>query len=175
MSFLDKPISSFFSLGANRAIGEIRGYITITESTTDSLEITQQPVQRGAMIADHSFLKPVTFSAQIQFAPGILGNIADLYQDLIDLQATRQPFTITTPTRIYKNMLFQTLTKVTDKKTENVLAINASFTQILIVSVSVGLIPRIVQKNPGATGGTEQAGRKSALLTLKQGIGAAFQ
>lgn len=175
MSFLDKPIASFFSLGSNRAIDEITGYITISENTTDSLEITQQPIQEGAMITDHSFLKPVTFSAQIQFAPGLFGNLSDLYDDLLELQSDREPFTITTPTRIYKNMLFQTLSKVTDKRTENVLLINATFLQIIIVSVSVTLVPRIKQKLPGATGGIEKAGRKSALLTLKQGIGAAFR
>ena len=41
------------------------GYVTITESSIDALEITQQPVQQGASIADHAFKKPGTLTIQI--------------------------------------------------------------------------------------------------------------
>lgn len=177
MSFLT-PIMSFLS-PKTRSIQDITGFITITESTTDSLEITQQPVQQGAMISDHAFSKPTAFSAQIQFSPagilsglsgGLAGNLAPVYKKLLDLQKLLVPFTIVTPKRIYKNMLFATLSETTDKKTENVLAISAAFTQVVIVSVSTVVVPRSQLKKPGSNGGTQQAGKKSALLTGASGI-----
>lgn len=180
MGFLPLPIASFFSLGTERSIDTITGYITISENTVDSLEITQQPVQQGASIADHSFKKPVSFSAQIQAKPG-LGTalldtfsgdaLSELYEKFLDLQDAREPFTITTPKRVYESMLFKTLSLTTDKRTENVLAISATFEEVILVSVTTTLVPRIKQKNPGLTGGIANVGKKSALLSLKQGIG----
>jgi hypothetical protein len=70
-----------------------------------------------------------------------------------------------TPKRIYKDMLFATISQTTDKKTENVLSISASFTQVVIVAVSTVVVPRSQQRNPGKTGATQNAGKKSALLT----------
>lgn len=169
MGFLDQPLE-FLIFGNPRQIATISGYITVGESTTDSLEITQQPVQQGAMIADHAFNKPTTFSAQLQFVPTLFTSLKSIYQNLIDLQATREPFTIATPKRIYKDMLFQTLSQTTDKRTENVLSVNATFQQIIIVNISVVQVPRIRQQNAGRTGATENAGKKSAALTLFQGV-----
>lgn len=207
MSFLDLPIISLLFKN-KRSIATISGYITVSESTKDELEITQQPVQQGAMISDHAFSKPTILSMQIQFdrtntlaaiasgvgsfvgnrlggaLGGVVGSLggaaigalsgdvlAQTYKKLLDLQSSREPFDISTPKRIYKSMLFQSLALVTDKKTENVLSISATFQQVIIVKVSTTTVSRLLQKVPGVTGATEAAGKKSALLTLKEGIG----
>lgn len=179
MSFLSQPLT-LFSIGPKRSFAGISGYVVIQENTTDALEITQQPVQQGAMIADHAFKKPVNFSIQMSFADniGLLTadkSLAQIYQSLLDLQVTFEPFDIVTPKRTYHNMLLQAIGQTTDKKTENCLAINATFQEVIIVSVATTTVPRSKQKSPGRTGATANAGKKSALLTLKEGIGAAFK
>lgn len=174
MGFLVQP-QTFFSIGPKRSFGGISGYVTITENAVDQLEITQQPVQQGAMIADHAFKKPVSFQIQMLFEFNLLKPLADIYQSLLDLQNMREVFNCVTPKRTYYNMLFASLGQTTDKKTENCLAISATFQEVIIVSVSTTIVPRSLLRDPAATSGTANVGKKSALLTLTQGIGAAFR
>lgn len=169
MSIVDEPLQNVL-IRPKRSIGGIAVQVIVTENTTDTLIVTKQPVQQGASIGDHSFLEPTVFSHAIYFAaPGLLGNndsLAATYTKLRDLQASGQPFDIVTPKRIYKSMLMTTLTEMTDKLTENCLAIHASYQQVILVPVSAVVVARIDQKSPAATGGTENAGTKqSALVT----------
>lgn len=194
MSILS-PALDFFSIGPTRSFSGISGYVTIQESTTDALEITQQPIQLGASIADHAFKKPVNLTIQMQFTEGSpllnstglgLGGLGSLigigqslrqiYESLLKLQvpdppAVITPFTVSTLKRSYKNMLLVTLGLTTDKKTENVLAINASFQECIIVPIGRGDIPRSLLKTPALNLSTQNVGKKSALLSLAQGIG----
>lgn len=188
MSFLS-PALSFFSIGQTRSFAGISGYVTINESTTDSLEITQQPVQQGASIADHAFKKPVSLSIQMQFSDGagsILGNggfgglaslvglgqsLKQVYQALLELQTPKPPalitpFTVTTLKRVYPNMLLVTLGCTTDKRTESVLAINATFEEVIIVPIGRADIPRSLLKTPKNNLATQAAGNKSFLKGL---------
>lgn len=175
MGFLSVPIGISSLFPNNRKIGTINVNVVINESTNDTLTITKQPVQQGASITDHAYKEPTTFSMSIYFRDNLTTSLSKLYQNLLDLQTSRVPFDVTTPKRIYKNMLFATLGQTTDKNTENTLAIQASFQEVIIVSVSTTTVPRIKQKNAGATGATQNAGKKSALLSLKEGIGGFLQ
>lgn len=170
MSFLSQPIS-LFSIGPSRSFGGIDGYVTITESAVDAIEITQHPVQQGAPIADHAFKKPTGFSIQMLFTDNLTQSLSDIYQKLLDLQLSFVPFACITPKRTYNNMLFASLTNTTDKKTENCLSIAASFQEIIIVPVLTTVVPRSQLKTPGNNGGTQNGGKKSALKSLAQGIG----
>lgn len=171
MSFLSEPIS-LIPIRPARKIGEIDVNVVVTENTNDTLTITKQPVQQGASITDHAYKEPTVFSTQILFRDNLTLSLSKIYQNLLDLQNSRVPFDIITPKRIYRNMLLATLAQTTDKNTENCLAINASFQEIIIVKVSTTQVPRVKQKRPAATGATENAGKKSALQSLKEGIGA---
>lgn len=174
MGFLSEPIS-LIPVRPKRQIGTIDVNVVIQENTNDTLTITKQPVQQGASITDHAYKEPTTFSMQILFRDNISLSLSKLYQNLLDLQESRTPFDVITPKRIYHNMLIAVLTQTTDKNTENCLAINISFQEVILVSVTTAIVPRIKQKNPGATGATENAGKKSALQSLKEGIGALFK
>lgn len=176
MSFLSVPISLSTFFPNNRKLGDITVQTIISESTNDTLTITKQPVQQGASITDHAYKEPTTLQMTMYFRDDRLNffgstTLSEIYQSLIDLQNSREPFDVSTPKRIYKNMLISTLGLTTDKNTENCLAINLSLQEVIIVRVSTTQVPRIKQKNPGATGKTEKAGPKSALLSLKEGIG----
>lgn len=180
MSFLNQPLTQIF-IKPLRKIGDIEINVILHESSNDTLTITKQPVQRGASISDHAYKEPTTLQMTAYFNDnGFLGitlsfdqssRLGSIYQNLLDLQASRIPFDIVTPKRIYRSMLFSVLGLTTDKNTENILAVQMSFQEVIIVSVGTVQVPRRAQKNPGATGKTENAGKKSALLTLKQGIG----
>jgi len=174
MSFLSQPIT-LFSIRPARQFADITGFVTLNESATDVLEITQQPVQQGASISDHAFKKPTAFSATYLFKNNLVTSLADIYSSLLELQTSRIPFDIITPKRIYKNMLLQSLGQTTDKRTEDCLSISAGFQEVIIVNVSTTQVPRSQQKTPGKTGATESAGKKSAALTLKESVTGLFR
>lgn len=145
-----------------RAIGPFSATVTVEEVASDDLEITQHPVQQGATITDHAYLKPATVSIKIMFnaadAP-----LAETYAKLLKLQASREPFDVVTGKRAYKNMLLKSLGQTNDAQTENVLSISAELQEIFIVQVETTTVPpRKQQANPGKTGATENAGQKSA-------------
>ncbi len=190
MGFLPQPITLQSLFGKDRKIGGITVNVVINESTNDTLTITKQPVQQGASMTDHSYKEPTALSMTAHlkdngfftalselnpFGGGAQGSLASLYKDLLDLQATRQPFDIITPKRVYKSMLMATLSVTTDKATENILSVNFSFQEVLIVSVGTTFVERGLQKLPGVTGATEPAGKKSAALSLSEGIGGLFR
>lgn len=175
MSFLTEPISIQTLFGDRRKINDITIDVILNESTTDTLTITKQPVQQGASITDHAYKEPTGFSMSVYFTDGLLTSLSSIYQSLLDLQNSRIPFDVITPKRIYRNMLIATLSQTTDKRTENCLAIQASFQEVIIVKVSTTQVPRVKQKFAGVTGKTEKAGSKSALLSAKEGIGGLFR
>ena len=171
MSFLSQPVTLQSLFGKNRTFGEITVQVVLNESTNDNLIITKHPVQDGASISDHAYKEPTTFSMKVLFQDNLSTDLRTIYQQLLDLQVARKPFDIVTPKRIYRSMLIASLGQVTDKRTENILSITLSFQQVIIVSVqTVQIVPRPRQKNPGATGATQPAGRKSALLKTVEAV-----
>lgn len=160
MSLTEPPIPA--TIVPRRCIGTFYATITIEEVATDELEITQHPVQQGAAITDHAYLKPATVDIRVWFndenAP-----LAETYEKLRQLQANREPFDVVTGKRSYKNMLVKSLSQTNDLATENVLAIRARLQEVFITAVEVVSVPeRKKQKKPGKTGATENAGQKKA-------------
>lgn len=174
MSFLSVPVSiTALIFGSNkRKIGDVEVDVVMSESTNDTLTITKQPVQQGASITDHAYKEPTVLTMTAFFRDNISKSLSKIYQELLELQESRVPVSVYTPKRVYPNMLIASLGQTTDPKTENCLALTFSFQEIIVVPVTTTQVPRIRQRNPGATGKTEKAGKKSALLTLKEGIGA---
>ncbi len=171
MSFLNEPLS-LFTIPPVRSFGGISGYVTIKESTTDSLTITKQPIQQGAAITDHAFKNPILFSVQMLFKFNLTQSLAQTYQSLISLQNSLTPFTCVTPKRTYRNMLFASLGQTTDKVTENCLAITASFEQAIIVSVGKTVLPASQLANPASNAAIQNVGKKQSFLyTGSQAIG----
>ncbi len=174
MSFLSEPIT-LIPVKPVRKIGTISVNVVVSENTNDTLTITKQPVQQGASITDHAYKEPTVFSHTIYFRDNLSLSLSKIYQNLLDLQVSRVPFDIITPKRIYHNMLMASLGQTTDKNTENCLAINASYQEIIIVPITTTTVPRTQQKNPGTTGATQNAGKKSALLSAKEAVVGIFK
>lgn len=164
MSFLSEPIQNIL-IQPKRQIDSISIDVTISENSNDSLEITKQPLQIGAMASDHAFKKPNTLAMQASWRSNTLGvSLADIYQRLLNLQNKLAPFTIITPKRVYKDMMFSSMSVLTDKNTENVLMVSMQFENIIMVPVSPTSVDRAALANPGSNGGTQPAGQKNSVL-----------
>lgn len=143
-----------------RSIGGIIPDVTVEETHSDEMEITQHPVQQGAAISDHAYKKPMSLKMSVMFGKD---DINITYQKLLDLQNKAQLIDVITGKRSYKNMILKSLAVTTNKDTNSILSVTAELTEVIIVSVTVTNVPaRTKQKNAGKTGATEKAGSKQA-------------
>lgn len=151
-----------------RRIGYFEATVTLEEGSQDELEITQHPVQDGAVITDHAYKKPVTLSVNAQYSPAFTGiPIDEMYRRLLLLQSNRIPMDVVTGKRVYKNMLIKSLSETTDKQTSQVLNLTFSLQEIIVTSVVVVTVPataidRSKQEDAGRTGATQNGGIKKA-------------
>lgn len=184
-----------------RGLGPFVAQVTLEERHVDDLAITDHPVETGATISDHAYMRPseVTIRCGWSESPkgdgdgggifsggGLDGGLTsetsgsavgaprEMYQNLLELQKSRVPFEIFTGKRIYQNMLVKSLAVTTDKDTENVLLVTAVCREVILVStqvVSVGA-PADEQAEPESTQATSEQGQKSAGDGAKYDAGA---
>jgi len=186
MSFIQSQINLSFFFGAKRTIQDIAVDCIISEDTTDTLTITKQPVQTGAAITDHSFLEPVILNMQILQQVGnpvsqLLGTFSgyglqQLYDTFIQLQKLRTPFTVSTPKRIYDDMLISSLKLHTDKETENILSLYLSFQQVFFVSVGTIFTQKQLLKTPQKNQGVKKTGKQALVSdSITSGVEIPFE
>jgi hypothetical protein len=126
-----------------RNIGGFIADVTVRESHTDELAITEHPVEQGAAITDHSYKRPARVTIEAAWSNSSLqagGNplyVTEIYNLFLLMQANRSPFSIITGKRIYTNMLAIRVGVVTDERTENALFMNVECQQILIAQTQV--------------------------------------
>lgn len=137
---------------AGRNICGIIPDCTIEERHLDALEITEEPVEQGASVSDHAYRKPFELVLRVAWTDsksigqvvgslitqgGLPTNIKDVYTQLQALQQCLQPFSIVTGKRNYDSMLMRSLQVITDKQSENILSVEATFREVIIVSTKV--------------------------------------
>lgn len=142
----------FFKKG--NYIQDIELDIIITESATATARLTENPVEHGANVNDHIIIEPMTFTVD-----GVISNISsstigqftqvptifnqnnskakEVWNDLLELQASRQPFTLVQGLREYQNVVILSLSENQDKDTSNGLFFTATMKEL----VFVGTIP----------------------------------
>jgi hypothetical protein len=147
-----------------RRIGSFYATVTLEETGTDEMEITQHPVQYGAAITDHAYKQPVTLSINCQSKRASTGvSVAEMYRKLRELQSSAIPMDVVTGKRIYKNMLIKTLSETTDNATGDILNVSLSLTEVILVGVVTVEVPDAeLQANPEQTNATEKTGTKQA-------------
>ena len=150
-----------------RSLGGLYPDVVIEETHEDSLEITEHPVEQGAAVSDHAYLKPVvvTIRGGVSDAKDSGGDRPSLefYEKLRDLQARREPFDIITGKRAYKNMLLESLSVTSDADTELSLIFTAQCREVIIVSAQAASVPpRSRHAYPGKTGGISERGSQQA-------------
>lgn len=158
------------TIAPKRALGPLTLQCVLEESHTDDLEITEHPVEQGASINDHAYKKPAElvlrggWSNSSNSAGGSEEYVREMYAQLLELQAAREPFDVVTGKRAYKNMLLQSLSTTTDQKNESTLLINATLKQVILVETQATTMPpRKAQRNPGKTGGVTDKGTKQPI------------
>lgn len=178
-------MASFFdllSLTPKSKIGAVEIQASLEEVLTDTLELTEHPIEQGASVTDHSYKKPsevvITCGWNNSSIDGLLATsknivasffsggatsaadyIAGVYSQLLSLQESRIPFDITTSKRQYTNMLITGLQATTDQKTAQVLMVQATCKQIIIVQTQTTTMPPAsAQANPAKTGAISNTG-----------------
>jgi hypothetical protein len=148
-----------------RNIGGFIADVTIEETHTDTLEVTEHPVEQGAAVTDHAFVKPANLiikagwsNSSLQ-AGGDPNYVNDTYQDFLDLQASRQPFDIITGKRSYSNMLFTRLTTRSDDANANSMVLECECREIITVNTQTVTVPNANQATPTETGGLSNRGQ----------------
>ena len=174
-----------------RAIGSFVAQVVLEEIHQDTLEITDHPVDQGAVISDHAFKRPSELVVKCAWSnsptvagliDGVVGGlkttisgaqsllsgnsenqVRDIYDKLLKLQESRVPFDVFTGKRIYTNMLVQSLSVTTDKQSENSLMVTATLRQVLIVATQTLTVaaPASRQTNPSATAPPINSGAKA--------------
>jgi hypothetical protein len=154
--------------GASRSFGTIIPDIVVRETHHDHLTITKHPVEIGAAISDHCYKEPPIVEMECGCSNSTAqseGYVQSVYQEILALQAKRQPFSVSTGKRQYSNMLIGDIVVVTDEKSEHALHFTAKFQNVIIVSTQTtsGTASNDKQANPASTGSGTNAGNQSLI------------
>jgi len=172
----------FLQIAPATRLGPIDVMATLEEIHTDALQTTEHPIEAGAPITDHSYMRPAevvlrcawsnssfkalsgTISSLI--SGGLVGDkyVDAIYSQLLALQQSRIPFDIITGARQYTNMLITSLRLDRDSKSSNALMITATCRQIIVVyTQATTLPPREDQALPENTAEVEESGVKQPI------------
>lgn len=162
-----------------RHIGLIVPQVVVREKHTDSIEITSHPVQAGANISDHAWVKPGEVIIDCSFSSGgslldfadtaaygiTVGlNPTEVYQQLLNLQKSCEPFEVVTSKRTYSNMLMRQIEVTTDKTTQHILACSLTLIEVLFSSTeNIPTAEKSAMKNGVSTAPTQNGGTKTTL------------
>jgi hypothetical protein len=163
-------------------IGEIEVMVTLEEVHTDTLQTTEHPIEVGAPITDHAFIRPTELlmrcgwsNSSFTALSGVVssffsgGEVGDKYTDeiysqLLALYQSREPFDVITSARQYSNMLINSIRRDVDEKTSSTLMVEIVMRQVLIVyTAATTLPPRSDQADPASTAEIEESGVRQPL------------
>lgn len=111
------------------AIGPIPLSCVVREKHVSSVEITGNPIETGAEVNDHAYVKPKQVTLEIGDK-----NAAETYNALMRFQATRLPFTLVTGLTVYQNMLIRDIDATRDAPTSRILSASIALQEVIIVS-----------------------------------------
>lgn len=179
-------ISALFQLQSRR-IGVMVPSVVVSEKHSDTLEITEHPVERptssgAGFVADHAYRRPSEVVMEVGFAGG--GSLLDMvdtrniglstplsdmgpkeiYAQFLSMQREKKLLDVTTGKRQYKNMLIRALEVTTDKATENVLSATVTLREVIITQTkSIKVADKADMKYGVDTAPTQNAGTKSTI------------
>lgn len=126
--------------------------VIIEESASASARLTKNPVEKGADVNDHIIVDPMTFSlsglvsnANVNVLDSVAGLFdlgrytgatspaKDAWNDLLELHASKTPFTLVQGLKSYRNAVLLSLVESQNKDTSKGLFFNASFAILNIV------------------------------------------
>lgn len=162
----------------SRRIGLIVPSVVVSEKHSDTLEITEHPVETGAPVSDHAYKRPSEVVMEVGFAGG--GSLLDFidtsslgltlglspketYQQILDLQTSRIPFDVVTGKRLYSNMLIRSIEVTTDRTSENVLMAVLTLREVIITQTQqIAVADKADMKEGANTSAVINSGTKAA-------------
>ena len=162
----------------SRRIGLIVPSVVVSEKHSDTLEITEHPVETGAPVSDHAYKRPSEVVMEVGFAGG--GSLLDFidtsslgltlglspketYQQILDLQTSRIPFDVVTGKRLYSNMLIRAIGVTTDRTSENVLMAVLTLREVNITQTQqIAVADKADMKEGANTSAVINSGTKAA-------------
>lgn len=173
-----------------KSLGGIQLDAVLSESHNNQLRVTENPVELGADIVDHSIIEPkrISIVAEVSDTPlgtAALGQIVDLvtglfgtststnitrsnaaYNALVQLMETREPIEVQTRLKLYTNMLITNIRTTQDKDTSRIVRMNIDLREVLITESEVVSLDA-AQLQEGTTReqatSAEKKGRKEAI------------
>lgn len=156
----------------------ITATVTMEENYSDTLALTEQPVEIGAMITDHSYKRPAEVMLQCGWSnsdaaaqsdlsqPSISGGggstsdyATTIYMQLLALQESRNPFALQTSIRLYNTMLITSLALTRDATNAQALFCTLTCREVILVSTATATLPPATsQAQPANTAETQQTG-----------------
>lgn len=157
-----------------RSIGDLVFDATFVEDHTSELEVTDNPIETGALVSDHAFMKPLRLTITAGVSEVLLpsgnpdyGDGAErpttAYELFSALQQEREPFDVQTGLRIYENMMCINFQSRQDKDTAGIFYFTAQLREVLIVDTETTTYP------PRKAGATAQQASKPKSKGEQQG------
>lgn len=109
------------------SIGPVPFDLIIKETVRTETGITSNPVESGAEVNDHAYIKPIKITFQIADR-----NVAATYEALRYLQELREPFDVITGLTVVDTCLIETMDFTRDKQNSNVLSGQVEIRQVII-------------------------------------------
>lgn len=136
----------------HRNMGGLTFDAVLRESHTTEIAVTDNPIENGVSITDHSYKKPDSIS--IEFAVtntptravaveyGVGGDrIRRAYDKIRELMLTREPFDVQTGLRLYSNMICTRISVDQDARTANVLKCRAELREVVFANTQAVTYP----------------------------------
>lgn len=123
------------TIAFNSLIGPVPLDVIISEQHEHALGITSDPIETGAEVNDHAYLKPKKLSLRIGAK-----NAAETFNALVAFQSSRQPFTMISGLFQYSNMLIARLQADRDETYSRVLSGTVELQEIIIVDTAFSTV-----------------------------------
>lgn len=166
LSFLNQPIPAVFvpqrSLKSDHF--DMVADVTVEELHEHNLVITRHPVEQGAQITDHAYKEPVYLRLYLGWSNSNpqagfdLNYVTDIFEQLRNMQISRELVTVITGKATYPNLLIASIREVTDQKTEYALMIQMDLQEVILVDTTTTQLPQDRQASPQDTSGTQRLG-----------------
>lgn len=115
----------------SQSIGPVQLPCILTERHISDVEITRYPIETGAEINDHAYVKPKELTIEL-----VDMDAAIAYEELIRFQESRVPFTIVTGFTVYYDMLIDSVIVDRDKDKSAIMHAKINMREVHIVSTA---------------------------------------
>jgi hypothetical protein len=131
--FITNTARNLFGSYNPRSIGSFTIPCIIRENVSDSLTLTDHPVEFGAPITDHAYSNPIELDMEFVYSDQFgLGTLSEYYTQFSTMAREKQLITIVTGKAVYKNMVIVLVQQATDERTENILSMFIRAREVII-------------------------------------------